>query len=249
MRAAGHGAVEEQEIEEEEVDLASYGEERVTRRFRGTEEETHAPAESIGIGCDAARSWGVALEPAANGEALPRLLLKPKSKPKSEKPRNWNSKSASGGRSVVGGGSDWRRYGGCERLVRVPAPEAMLVQRTQPVHRSVGPMRNRSSRGRRAVDAASQSRETVVPQISELLKKAEVLIKSRKNRSRKGCAHHQSYRASRTLSGLHADREYTGVSRKIASEEERQRLKRIIQSERENGAAVLLCAPRGRRIR
>jgi len=48
---------------------------------------------------------------------------------------------------------------------------------------------------------------------------------------------------------LHADRESHGVSRKIASEEERQRLKRIIQSERENGGGVLLCAPRGRRIR
>jgi len=44
MHAAGHGAVEEQEIEEEEVDLASYGEEPGDDDgFEETEEETHAP--------------------------------------------------------------------------------------------------------------------------------------------------------------------------------------------------------------
>jgi ribonuclease G len=77
----------------------------------------------------------------------------------------------------------------------------------------------------------------VVPQISELLKEGqEVLIQIAKEPIGKKGARITSHIAlpGRFLVFMPTVN-HTGVSRKIASEEERQRLKRIIQSERENG--------------
>ena len=50
-----------------------------------------------------------------------------------------------------------------------------------------------------------------------------------------GRAHHQSHRAAGTFLVYMPTVNHVGVSRKINSEEERQRLKRIVTSERENG--------------
>ncbi|MGA9792054.1 MAG: Rne/Rng family ribonuclease, partial [Terriglobales bacterium] len=83
-----------------------------------------------------------------------------------------------------------------------------------------------------------RSREnTVVPQISELLKEGqEVLIQIAKEPIGKKGARITSHIAlpGRFLVFMPTVN-HTGVSRKISSEEERLRLKRIIQSERENG--------------
>ena len=76
-----------------------------------------------------------------------------------------------------------------------------------------------------------------MPQISELLKEGqEVLIQIAKEPIAKKGARITSHIAlpGRFLVFMPTVN-HTGVSRKIASEEERQRLKRIIQSERENG--------------
>ncbi len=45
-------------------------------------------------------------------------------------------------------------------------------------------------------------------------------------------AHHVAHRLARPLCCVHAERDHLGVSRKIASDEERQRLKRILQAHR-----------------
>jgi Rne/Rng family ribonuclease len=119
--------------------------------------------------------------------------------------------------------------------VRGPAPEAMLTQRTQRRGPERGFDRGRGRRGGRRF----RSRENrVVPQISELLKEGqEVLIQIAKEPIAKKGARITSHIAlpGRFLVFMPTVN-HTGVSRKIASEEERQRLKRIIQSERENGS-------------
>src|SRR5208282_5613105 len=119
-------------------------------------------------------------------------------------------------------------------VVRGPAPEARLLQRTQRRGPERGFDRGRGRRGGRRF----RSREnTVVPQISELLKEGqEVLIQIAKEPIAKKGARITSHIAlpGRFLVFMPTVN-HTGVSRKISSEEERQRLKRIIQSERENG--------------
>jgi Rne/Rng family ribonuclease len=93
-------------------------------------------------------------------------------------------------------------------------------------------------RGRRGGRRFSKRREnTVVPQISELLKEGqEILVQIAKEPIGKKGARITSHIAlpGRFLVFMPTVN-HTGVSRKIASEEERLRLKRIIQSERENG--------------
>ncbi len=123
--------------------------------------------------------------------------------------------------------------------VRGPAPEAMLLQRTQRRGPERGFDRGRGRRGGRRF----RSRENiVVPQISELLKEGqEVLIQIAKEPIAKKGARITSHIAlpGRFLVFMPTVN-HTGVSRKIASEEERQRLKRIIQSERENGGGFIV---------
>ena len=92
-------------------------------------------------------------------------------------------------------------------------------------------------RGRRGGRRFKSRENTVVPQISELLKEGqEILVQIAKEPIGKKGARITSHIAlpGRFLVFMPTVN-HTGVSRKIASEEERLRLKRIIQSERENG--------------
>ena len=92
-------------------------------------------------------------------------------------------------------------------------------------------------RGRRGGRRFKRRENTVVPQISELLKEGqEILVQIAKEPIGKKGARITSHIAlpGRFLVFMPTVN-HTGVSRKIASEEERLRLKRIIQSERENG--------------
>ncbi|MGA9352657.1 MAG: Rne/Rng family ribonuclease, partial [Terriglobales bacterium] len=122
--------------------------------------------------------------------------------------------------------------------VRAAAPEAGLLQRTQRrgFERSNDPDRRRG--GRRGQRRRFRSRENqVVPQISELLKEGqEILVQIAKEPIGKKGARITSHIAlpGRFLVFMPTVN-HTGVSRKINSEDERQRLKHIIQSERENG--------------
>jgi Rne/Rng family ribonuclease len=96
----------------------------------------------------------------------------------------------------------------------------------------------RSQRGRRGGPRRFRRRESQpVPLISDLLKEGqEILVQIAKEPIGKKGARITSHIAlpGRFLVYMPTVN-HTGVSRKISSEEERQRLKRIIQSERENG--------------
>jgi ribonuclease G len=117
--------------------------------------------------------------------------------------------------------------------VRAPSGTAGYTQRApRPAWERRGP------RGRRSGGRRFRRRESApVPLISDLLKEGqEILVQIAKEPIGKKGARITSHIAlpGRFLVYMPTVN-HTGVSRKISSEEERQRLKRIIQSERENG--------------
>jgi ribonuclease G len=117
--------------------------------------------------------------------------------------------------------------------VRGPATTAAYTQRTRRQS-----FNRRGPRGRRGTPRRFQRREPQhLPLISDLLKEGqEILVQIAKEPIGKKGARITSHIAlpGRFLVYMPTVN-HTGVSRKIASEEERQRLKRIIISERENG--------------
>ena len=118
--------------------------------------------------------------------------------------------------------------------VRAPSGTAGLTQRApRPAWERRGQRGRRGGSGRRF-----RRRESApVPLISDLLKEGqEILVQIAKEPIGKKGARITSHIAlpGRFLVYMPTVN-HTGVSRKISSEEERQRLKRIIQSERENG--------------
>jgi Rne/Rng family ribonuclease len=125
--------------------------------------------------------------------------------------------------------------------VRAPAATAGYTQRTQrprPGHdRDRGP-RDRDRQRRGGGGRRFRQRESApVPLISDLLKEGqEILVQIAKEPIGKKGARITSHIAlpGRFLVYMPTVN-HTGVSRKISSQEERQRLKRIILSERENG--------------
>ncbi len=233
-----HGAVEEQEIEEEEADLTSYGEEPGDDAgFEELEEETRAAGGELsesGVG-GIAPGLTVGGEPAANGEAVPEAVLEAEEREAEElelEEAQAEAEALLEAEAIGDGTVD------ASAEVRGPAPEARLLQRTQRRGPERGPDRDLDRRRGRRTGRRFRSREnTVVPQISELLKEGqEVLIQIAKEPIAKKGARITSHIAlpGRFLVFMPTVN-HTGVSRKISSEEERQRLKRIIQSERENG--------------
>ena len=124
--------------------------------------------------------------------------------------------------------------------VRAPAATAGYTQRTQrPRFERPGYERRGGDRGRRGGGGRRfRRRESApVPLISDLLKEGqEILVQIAKEPIGKKGARITSHIAlpGRFLVYMPTVN-HTGVSRKISSEEERQRLKRIILSERENG--------------
>jgi ribonuclease G len=250
---AAQGAVEEQEIEEEEADLVSYGEEPGDDEgFEETEEETRAAgevfsgapevaAEQVTSGSgwttdEAGATQNAAGEAGTNGEVVPEAVLEAEEREAEElelEEAQAEAEALLEAEAIGEGAVD------ASAEVRGPAPEARLLQRTQRRGPERGPDRGGDrGRGRRGGGRRFRSREnTVVPQISELLKEGqEVLIQIAKEPIAKKGARITSHIAlpGRFLVFMPTVN-HTGVSRKIASEEERQRLKRIIQSERENG--------------
>jgi len=116
--------------------------------------------------------------------------------------------------------------------VRAPAGTAGYTQRAQ---RPAFDRRN--PRGRRGPRRFRRREAQDVPKISDLLKEGqEILVQIAKEPIGKKGARITSHIAlpGRFLVYMPTVN-HTGVSRKIASEEERQRLKRIIMSERDNG--------------
>ncbi|MGD0599521.1 MAG: Rne/Rng family ribonuclease [Terriglobales bacterium] len=239
-RDVAHGAVEEQEIEEEEAELTSYGEEPGDDEgFEELEEEeTRAAGGELpepGVG-EVAPGLAGGGELAASGDAVPEALLEAEEREAEElelEEAQAEAEALLEAEAIGDGTVD------ASAEVRSPAPEARLLQRTQRRGPDRGSDRgfDRGGRGRRGGRRFRSRENTVVPQISELLKEGqEVLIQIAKEPIGKKGARITSHIAlpGRFLVFMPTVN-HTGVSRKISSEEERQRLKRIIQSERENG--------------
>jgi ribonuclease G len=229
-----HGDLEEQEIEEEEAELAPYGEEPGDDEgFEELEEETRAAGDDLSDPSlpIAAPGLAAAGEATVNGDAVPEATLEAEEREAEDlelEEAQAEAEALLEAEAIGDGTVD------ASAEVRGPAPEAMLLQRPQRRGPERLPDRGRGRRGGRRF----RSRENqVVPQISELLKEGqEVLIQIAKEPIAKKGARITSHIAlpGRFLVFMPTVN-HTGVSRKIASEEERQRLKRIIQSERENG--------------
>jgi Rne/Rng family ribonuclease len=123
--------------------------------------------------------------------------------------------------------------------VRAPAGTVSYTQRSERRRPGYGRQGGPRDRGRRGGGGGRFRRResTPVPLISDLLKEGqEILVQIAKEPIGKKGARITSHIAlpGRFLVYMPTVN-HTGVSRKISSEEERQRLKRIIQSERENG--------------
>jgi ribonuclease G len=235
-----HQHLVEEEIEEEEAELASYGEELGDDDgFEDLEEETRDASDGVSQSAVAERSAANATEAevaavseaGASAEALPEAALEAEEREAEElelEEAQAEAEALLEAEAIGEGAMD------ASAEVRGPAPEAMLLQRAQRRAPERGFDRGRGRRGGRRF----RSRENrVVPQISELLKEGqEVLIQIAKEPIGKKGARITSHIAlpGRFLVFMPTVN-HTGVSRKISSEEERQRLKRIIQSERENG--------------
>jgi Rne/Rng family ribonuclease len=248
-REVAHGHVVEEEIEEEEAELTSYGEEpgddegfqEVEEETRASDEESHDEVAHREVSHGeqqehtpsvAAESEAAAVtEAVATSETAPEAILEAEEREADElelEEAQAEAEALLEAEAIGEGTMD------ASAEVRGPAPEARLLQRTQRSGPERGFDRGRGRRGGRRF----RSRENrVVPQISELLKEGqEVLIQIAKEPIGKKGARITSHIAlpGRFLVFMPTVN-HTGVSRKISSEEERQRLKRIIQSERENG--------------
>ena len=222
--------VEEQEIEEEEAELAAYGDDSEEDDFEELVEETRGAGGELLTGSVGDAASGVAAELGEASEAA--LEAEEREEEELELEEAQAEAEALLEAEAIGEGTV-----DASAEVRTAAPEARLLQRTQ--RRGFERDLDRRRGARRGSRRRFRSRENqVVPQISELLKEGqEILVQIAKEPIGKKGARITSHIAlpGRFLVFMPTVN-HTGVSRKIASEEERQRLKRIIQSERENGA-------------
>ncbi len=233
---AGNINIEEQEIEEEEADLDAYAEDLVEdAAFEELEEETRAAGDPTvsehehghelaalpvaeGVNHDAHETGPDHPEAAVEEEEIEAEEL--------ELEEAQEEAEALLEAEAIGAGTV-----DASAEVRSPSPEARLQRAPRPA-----PAFDRQ-RGRRGGRRFRRRENTVVPQISELLKEGqEILVQIAKEPIGKKGARITSHIAlpGRFLVYMPTVN-HTGVSRKIASEDERLRLKRIIQSERENG--------------
>jgi ribonuclease G len=237
--AALPGTIEEEEIEEEEADLASYVEEmEEDAAFEELEEETRAAGEySEPVTQEIAASGEPVAEvpephaesftEAAEGEAEGDEASAEEEEEAELEEAQAEAEAALAAEAGANGTVEVRAE------VRAPAGIAPYTQRAQrPAFDRRGGQRGRRG-GRRFRRREPQN----VPLISDLLKEGqEILVQIAKEPIGKKGARITSHIAlpGRFLVYMPTVN-HTGVSRKISSEEERQRLKRIILSERENG--------------
>ncbi len=232
--------MEEEEIEEEEADLAHYAEDiDEDDAFEELEEETHAAgdlqeqttheiAASVEPVIQATTS-----EPIVEGVELDEAAAEAEAEEEEEAEIEEAQAEAEAllDAEARGNGSVDARV-----EVRAPAATAGYTQRAgRPAFDRRGGGGQRGRRGGRRFQR--QRAPQPVPQISDLLKEGqEVLVQIAKEPIGKKGARITSHIAlpGRFLVYMPTVN-HTGVSRKISSEEERQRLKRIILSERENG--------------
>ena len=233
------GTLEEEEIEEEEADIASYVEQlEEDAAFEETEEETqHAtdyrPAETHEIAAMASAAEAAApfAEESQASDAIPGSDSEEGDDEGDEEAELEQAQAEAEAlldAEARGNGTTEARA-----ELRAPAGTAGYTQRASrpSFDRRGGP------RGRRGGRRFRRREPQQLPQITDLLKEGqEILVQIAKEPIAKKGARITSHIAlpGRFLVYMPTVH-HTGVSRKIASEEERQRLKRIILSERENG--------------
>jgi len=235
-RAAPGLAFEEEEIEEEEADLAHYVEDiEEDASFEELEEETHAadeyhePGHEIAASAEPSAAEAVAISEQAEDAEVEETEENGEEVTDEEAALDEaqaEAEAALDAESRENGAVDARAE------VRAPGATAGYTQRAQrPAFDRRGP------RGRRGGRRFRRHQPQNLPQITDLLKEGqEVLVQIAKEPIGKKGARITSHIAlpGRFLVFMPTVN-HTGVSRKISSEEERQRLKRIILSERENG--------------
>ena len=235
--AGSAGTLEEEEIEEEEADLAHYVEElEEDAAFEEMEEETHAAdeygehaQEIAASGDSAAEEVPFSSEP-VSAEAAEVAEVEGVDEEAEEEAEleeaQAEAEAVVEAEALANGSADARVE------VRAPAATAPYTQRApRPGYDRHGP------RGRRGGRRFRRREPQNVPLITDLLKEGqEVLVQIAKEPIGKKGARITSHIAlpGRFLVYMPTVN-HTGVSRKISSEEERLRLKRIINSERENG--------------
>ncbi|HEX6823412.1 MAG TPA: Rne/Rng family ribonuclease [Candidatus Sulfotelmatobacter sp.] len=227
---AAPGTMEEETIEEEEADTIHY-ESSSDEGYDEFEEETQAAngSDLMGDARDAVSE--IHLEAAAESGELPAEAAPAEDSEDAELEEAQAKAEAMLDAEARGNGTVDARA-----EVRAPAT-AGYTQRPQ---RRERPGYERRDRGRRGQGGRSRFRRresAPVPLISDLLKEGqEILVQIAKEPIGKKGARITSHIAlpGRFLVYMPTVN-HTGVSRKISSEEERQRLKRIILSERENG--------------
>jgi len=248
--SAAPGTMEHEEIDEEEADLASYVEElEEDAAFDEMEEETHTVGDyAPGLNGEVSEGQVPSLEEvgasAENGGSDIPFSAEPVSEEIVEVAQTEEVDEAAEEDAELEDAqaeaealldSEGRENGMVDARAELRAPAATAAY-TRPGPR---PSYDRD-RGRRRFRGGRRFRRNTpqnLPQISDLLKEGqEVLVQIAKEPIGKKGARITSHIAlpGRFLVYMPTVN-HTGVSRKIASEEERQRLKRIIQSERENG--------------
>jgi Rne/Rng family ribonuclease len=231
---AAPGTMEEETIEEEEADTIHY-ESSSDEGYEEFEEETQAAngSDLMGDARDAVSE--IHLEAAAESGELPAEGAAAEEDSEDAELEEAQAKAE----AMLD--AEARGNGTVDARAEVRAPaNAGYTQRTP--QRRERPGYERRDRGRRGGGGGGRSRfrrreSAPVPLISDLLKEGqEILVQIAKEPIGKKGARITSHIAlpGRFLVYMPTVN-HTGVSRKIASEEERQRLKRIILSERENG--------------
>jgi Rne/Rng family ribonuclease len=237
---AAPGILEEEEIEEEEADLASYVEElEQDAHFEELEEETQAadgvePVEQHALAASGDTSSLEAPE-SSSAEGLPTESAEDDEDDEAELEEAQAEAEALLAAEGGGGNAEARAE------VRAPSGSAGYQQRAP---RQGWDRRGRGGRrggggggGARRFRPRRELQNQPTPLISDLLKEGqEILVQIAKEPIGKKGARITSHIAlpGRFLVYMPTVN-HTGVSRKIGSEEERQRLKRIVLSERENG--------------
>ena len=246
VSAAAAGTVEEEVIEEEEADLAHYVEElEEDAAFEELEEETHAagehehehPTQEIAASAepsspvDAVPFSG---EPISSEEVDIAAADEVDEEAEDEAELDEAQAEAEAALAAEAGGTGMTE---ARAEVRAPAGTAGYTQRAPRPGYDRRPQRGGRRGGGGGGRRSRSNQQQSMPLITDLLKEGqEILVQIAKEPIGKKGARITSHIAlpGRFLVYMPTVN-HTGVSRKIASEEERQRLKRIIQSERENG--------------
>jgi len=231
------GTMEEEEIEDEETDLASYVEElEEDAAFEELEEETHAAEgyhEPVAHEIAAAGVQAEKVTPELNhGEVAEAAGGESEEEADDAAEEDEIDDAQAEAEALVSGEGSANENIEARAEVRAPTGTAGYTQRAQRPQFD----RRRGRRGGRRFRPTRRDAQPL-PLISDLLKEGqEILVQIAKEPIGKKGARITSHIAlpGRFLVYMPTVN-HTGVSRKISSDEERQRLKRIVMSERENG--------------